>query len=147
MKFILSILFLITFSFGCAQNSTGGYTWGATYSPAWYASVPKHEMKAHFDKKTVYQLCNLWDENYPEGKNMWRETREQISQALIRKGEDSLKCRNPTADASKVSEKKMEKKINCTARRTEWRTMCSTGDYISVNGVSCYGTWYDSLHC
>lgn len=49
--------------------------------------------------------------------------------------------------SQKKLEKKLEKKMQCTARRTEWRTLCKTGDYRLVNGVSCYGRWYDNLHC
>ena len=41
----------------------------------------------------------------------------------------------------------MEKKMACTARRTEWRTLCRTGDYTMVNGVLCYGTWNDRYDC
>lgn len=39
--------------------------------------------------------------------------------------------------SQKKLEEKMEKKMACTARRTEWKTLCRTGDYRMVNGVLC----------
>ena len=49
--------------------------------------------------------------------------------------------------SQKKLEDKMEKKMACTARRTEWSALCKTGDYRIVNGVHCYARWNDRLHC
>jgi len=43
--------------------------------------------------------------------------------------------------SQKKLEEKMEKKMACTARRTEWKTLCKTGDYRMVNGVMCFSSF------
>jgi hypothetical protein len=103
-KFSFIILLSLIVS-NCSKNSEGGYTWGATYSPAWYMSVPNHEKHLLFDRMQTYQLCNLWSENFPGNANAWRRTREEISRALIRKGEDPMKCSNPQSDQINISRK------------------------------------------
>jgi len=44
-------------------------------------------------------------------------------------------------------EEKLEKKMECTAKRTEWKTLCKTGDYRIVNGAYCSQYWIDAVHC
>ena len=60
---------------------------------------------------------------------------------------DSSDPTTKVLQTQKKLEEKMEKKMACTARRTEWRTLCRTGDYTMVNGVLCYGTWNDRYDC
>jgi hypothetical protein len=147
----LSLLLFFIFLSSCSTGSiTGKTSLGAIESPWWFATVDKRDIRDYYDKLSTSRLCIKWEASYP-GTKLSSTIRGQISDSLERRGENGLYCSNPSSDSTRISEmkmeKKMEKKMQCTARRTEWRALCSSGDYLRVNGVSCYGTWYDTLHC
>ena len=114
---ILSAILISSFFVsGCSPNSAGGYTWGGTQSPAWYATIPANELKSHFDNQAIYELCIEWERNYPGGTNMWSETRKEISKSLLRRGENSLYCSNPSADQTNIANKKTREAQAATRR-------------------------------
>ena len=147
----LSIFICLSLLSGCFTPGgvTGKQVWGQAMSPAWFAMAPKEDINYYFDSKSVAELCIIWDKYHP-GANATVKIRSHIARSLERKGEDGLKCSNPSLDQSAIANKKLddlEKKTVCTSRRTEWRSLCATGDYIEVNGVSCYGGWSNLLDC
>ena len=126
--------------------SSSSYALGGAESPMWFMTKSPEEIKRYYDSQSTSRLCIRWQEKYP-GTKMSRKIRGQIADALERRGEDGLKCSNPSSDNSQMTQQKLLKAQQCAIRRTEWRSMCSTGKYARVNGVSCYGNWNDYIHC
>ena len=139
---IIIIILISLITSNCSQNSEGGYTWGAKYSPAWYMTVPQKEKLSLFDNMKTYQLCNLWSENFPGNKNRWRRTREEISEALIRRGENPLKCNNPQADQINIS-KKEARDAKAAARRAQQEAWQAQQDAIRA----CNDAWSAYYSC
>jgi len=149
-KLLVSLFLVLTLT-GCFTKGgvTGKQTWGQAMSPAWFGMAPKEDINYYFDKKSVSELCILWENYYPGSKGSVK-IRSHISRSLERRGEDGLKCSNPSSDSKAIASKKLEdleNEMKCTARRTEWKSLCATGDYYSVNGRSCYGRWSNTLDC
>lgn len=94
---------------GCSTNSNGGTTLGMKTSPLWHKRAPASDVAAYYAPKEVYELCNIWDAEWP-----YPAVRNAISKALIKKGEGPMYCSNPTEDAARKSDyqaRKMEKRI------------------------------------
>ena len=76
-----------------------------------------------YQQKQTYQLCNDWDfayQNYYYNEKFVMLMRNSISEALIRKSEDPLKCRNPNNDA--ITKAKIEVDLaNQKARNAQAR--------------------------
>ena len=126
--------------------NTSAFALGAAESPMWFITKSPEQIRSYFDKHSSSRLCIKWQESYP-GTKMSEQIRGEISDALERRGEDGLKCSNPSSDSNQISQEKLLKAQQCSLKRTEWRSMCSTGNYSRVNGVSCYGNWNDYIHC
>lgn len=109
-KFVSIILLSLIVS-NCSKNSTGGYTIGQNTSPAWYSTAPQSDINVYFDKKSTMQLCLMWEENYPNGKTMWRENRIEIGNSLKRRGKDEFFCTDPKKDTQNIKRAKERKKI------------------------------------
>ena len=147
-----SILLFLPFLFfsNCTTGGQSGTTiMGAKQSPMWFATAPEADIHYYYDNKSTSKLCIEWQARYP-GTKMSSRIRGEISDALERRGEDGLRCANSSFDSINIANnkiKKIEQRALCAARRAEWRSMCATGDYLSVNGVSCYGRWSNYLQC
>tara|TARA_B100001063_G_C16431124_1_gene388880 strand:- start:134 stop:556 length:423 start_codon:yes stop_codon:yes gene_type:complete len=137
-KFLFSVFALIYFFL----FSSTSFALGRAESPMWFMSKTPEEIKRYYDNQSTSRLCIRWQEKYP-GTKLSGKIRGQIADALERRGEDGLKCSNTSSDNNLISQKKQQ----CALRRSEWRTMCSTGKYSIVNGVSCSGVWVDSFDC
>ncbi|MDB9983132.1 hypothetical protein OAD54_00110 [Candidatus Pelagibacter sp.] len=122
--------------------STSSFALGKAESPMWFITKTPEQIRGYYDNQSTSRLCIKWQERYP-GSKMSSEVRGEISDALERRGEDGLKCSNTSSDNNQISQKKQQ----CALRRSEWRSMCSTGKYSMVNGVSCTGVWVDSFDC
>ena len=131
------VFFISDISLGIIFTFIQVFIWGG---------LDYYEIRSYFDKHSSSRLCIKWQESYP-GTKMSEQIRGEISDALERRGEDGLKCSNPSSDSNQISQEKLLKAQQCSLKRTEWRSMCSTGNYSRVNGVSCYGNWNDYIHC
>tara|TARA_X000000950_G_scaffold280736_1_gene376012 strand:+ start:712 stop:1185 length:474 start_codon:yes stop_codon:yes gene_type:complete len=148
-KFLIPFLFLVFLNSCSTGGNTGSAIMGQEQSPIWFATASESDIHYFYDSKTTSKLCIIWQSRYP-GTKMSTTIRSEISDALERRGENGLRCSDSSSDSTNISNakiKKMEKRAMCAARRAEWRSMCATGDYISVNGVSCYGRWSNYLQC
>ena len=140
-------LLLVFFLNSCTTGEvTGKSTLGATESPMWFLTASKSDIRNYYDNLSTSRLCIKWTRSSP-GTKMSESIRSEIADALERRGEDGMRCSNPSADNNSASQQKLIKSNQCALRRTEWRTMCSTGKYLNVNGVSCSGIWNDYIHC
>ena len=122
MKKLAVLITSMIFLYGCSVSeftSSDGtkYTmlkskWDADFTECkmdefWYGQVefnkpPTSAIADCYERRPVYQLCNDWDYVYQEFyhyEEVVMLLRNSISQALIRKNEDALKCRNPNNDA------------------------------------------------
>ncbi len=141
--FVVSLLFLNSCTTG---GVTGGSTLGATESPMWFMTADKSDIRSYYDNLSKSKLCIKWTRSSP-GTKMSESIRGEIADSLERRGEDGMSCSNPSSDNNNISQEKLLKANQCALRRTEWRSMCATKKYSRVNGVSCYGTWNDYIHC
>ena len=107
-KLLVSLFLVLTLA-GCFTKGgvTGKQTWGQAMSPAWFGMAPKEDINYYFDKKSVSELCILWENYYPGSKGSVK-IRSHISRSLERRGEDGLKCSNPSSDSKAIASKKLE---------------------------------------
>ena len=122
MKKLLAILVLGLVLAGCSQGASGKLIPGFEESPLWKIFASDEDKKAYFEDRIemyaampVYKICLKWD-GYWEYPN----ERELISQALIRKNEDPLKCRNPNKDSvSRARKETQQAQAAAAAARAE----------------------------
>ena len=121
MKKLLWILVMVLLV-GCSQGASGKLIPGFEESPLWKIFASDEDKKAYFEERIemytampVYKICLKWD-GYWEYPN----ERELISQALIRKNEDPLKCRNPNKDSvSRARKETQQAQAAAAAARAE----------------------------
>ena len=101
-----------------------------TYDRDWYyattglSRVPTYAIADCYAKLDVYKICLQWDYVYEKwisdikGQEWTKLHREALSEALLKKNEDPLKCRNPNQDA-KVKADYEIKKAKAEARAAE----------------------------
>jgi uncharacterized protein YceK len=93
------------------------------YDQAEFNMPPVAAVADCYQQKQTYQLCNDWDfayQNYYYNEKFVMLMRNSISEALIRKSEDPLKCRNPNNDA--ITKAKIEVDLaNQKARNAQAR--------------------------
>jgi hypothetical protein len=95
------LLCLLTISLvSCAKNPDGSYTVGVKGSKMWHQTAPAATVNAAYDRKQTYELCLMWDQVYKQNSRD-RFFRRQIAKHLKRRGENPLKCANPSSDESK----------------------------------------------
>ena len=101
MKKLLGILVLGLLLAGCSQGASGKLIPGFEDSPLWNVFASDEDKRAYFEKRInmyaampVHSVCIEWDRYWDSPKE-----RELISQALIRKNEDPMQCRNPAQDS------------------------------------------------
>jgi len=103
--------------------------------------VPMQAVIECYKKTPVYRLCTEWDVvyaqfiDYPERVT---KLRSAISEALIAKNEDPLKCRNPNNDNT-VKLKKELKKAKARAAQTQTvyiEPTCWYETYTNINGAT-----------
>jgi len=122
MKNLLAILMLGLLVVGCTVNdytASDGTTYSmvevkgeaeftrCTLDEFWYDTVefnkpPVTAIADCYSRKQTFQLCNHWDyayQNFYYNEEFVMLLRNSISQALIRKNENPLKCRNSNNDA------------------------------------------------
>ena len=90
------------------------------YDQAEFNMPPVAAVADCYQQKQTYQLCNDWDfayQNYYYNEKFVMLMRNSISEALIRKSEDPLKCRNPNNDA--ITKAKIEVDINILLNRVK----------------------------
>ena len=134
----------------CSKNSGGGYTIGQKTSPAWYSTAPQSDINFYFDAKSTMQLCLMWEENYPNGKTMWKENRIQIGKALKKRGKDEFFCTDPKKDSQNIERAKERKKIalekkakyeECLEKENQcirdWNEYYSCESYRTKNSYGC----------
>jgi hypothetical protein len=123
-KLILTIL-LIPFLQSCSQNSQGGYTPGVKGSSVWNKYAPKSDVNNYYGNMQVYELCLEWEDNWHS-----KSARKNIARILQEKGEDPLRCHNPSGDEMKRTQSKLD------ALTTGLRNKCiwSGGSW---NGSAC----------
>jgi hypothetical protein len=86
-------------------------------SKSWYTyatepAISVERVAQCYEREKVYRLCLEWDtiyERYIEYPEDVTKLRSAISEALIEKNEDPLKCRNPNQDASFKSKYEIKK--------------------------------------
>ena len=143
---LLIILTLPLFLGSCSSNSAGGYTIGQGGSPAWHSTAPRADKNAYFDRKSLVELCNVWSANYPGGKTMWQENRNEIGYSLSRRGKDPMYCANPQADEVSIIRAEANRAKRETERaRQEAKRACEAAEraYRSCRAASGYG-YYSS---
>jgi histidinol dehydrogenase len=86
------------------KNTAGGYTIGQKGSVFWHRTAPKAEVSAYYDEFQTYDLCMKWADAHHKGKRDRDRTRSNIAEALKRRGENPLKCYNPTDDRLRDAE-------------------------------------------
>ena len=59
--FLILVVSLGLLTSACSRKPGGGYTWGATYSPAWFMSTNSSERADHFSRMGIVKLCSNWD--------------------------------------------------------------------------------------
>ena len=155
MKKLLGIVVLGLLVYSCAEMKAkyrrdvlaGFHEMNCEISERWtsYATepaVPMQEIVQCYEKKQVYRLCLEWDtvyERYIEDPKYITKLRSAISEALIKKDEDPLKCRNPNQDAKVKLEKEL-KKAKSRAAAAESNTViiqpsCHYETYTNINGA------------
>lgn len=72
---------------GCATNSDGSVSLGVVGSPFWHEKAPQKDVHAYYDAMQVHELCILWAEKYDR-----RDVRKAISESLIRRNMNPLRC-------------------------------------------------------
>ena len=91
-------------------DSSGKLIPGFEESPMWHLFASDEDKNAYFEKRInmyaampVHNICIEWD-------RYWERPRERrlISQALIRKDEDPMQCRNPAQDSISRSKRDAE---------------------------------------
>ena len=121
MKNFLGFLLASLLLFGCSVNqytSSDGTKYDVlefygedafnkcAMNEGWYSTVkinkpPVGAIADCYQRRQVYQLCNDWDYVYQTfyyNEEVVMLLRNSISQALIRKNENPLKCRNAASD-------------------------------------------------
>ena len=93
--FVLSLTLV-----SCAKNPDGSFTVGVTGSPMWHQTAPASVVNSFYDRKQTYELCLAWSKYYKEEAKD-RFFRRQIAKHLKRRGENPLKCANPSSDETK----------------------------------------------
>ena len=85
----------------CSVGESGKMIPGFEESPMWRVFASDEDKKAFYEKRiTEYQemqvhiICIEWDKNWDRSNE-----RELISEALIRKNENPMICRNPSQDS------------------------------------------------
>jgi hypothetical protein len=98
----MRIILILVISLGlltsaCSRKRGGGYTWGNTYSIAWFMSTNSSERGAHFSRMGIGTLCSNWDRKYEDGKpyNMQEEINAEVMKELERRGKHPLYCKDP----------------------------------------------------
>ena len=103
----------------------------------WFATAPRNEINAYMDRYETYELCILWESNYPGSGAHWRDSRAEISKTLLRRDIDPLYCSDPSADKvnlanKKVMEAERKAKQACdTAKRAYKSCQLSDSSYCS----------------
>jgi hypothetical protein len=131
-KFIIAVLALAVLS-GCSKNPDGSYTVGVRGSTAWFATAPVSEVKAFWSKTETYKLCLIWDKNYDNSF-----IRSQLAKELKRRGENPLKCSNPSADQNHRLRDQAKK--SCKAAWRSWESCRMAAIYAPAGSYSphCY---------
>tara|TARA_B110001452_G_scaffold255918_1_gene248782 strand:- start:13 stop:432 length:420 start_codon:yes stop_codon:yes gene_type:complete len=101
MKKLLVIVVLGLLLSHCSVGESGKMIPGFEESPMWRVFASDEDKKAFYEKRiTEYQemqvhiICIEWDKNWDRSNE-----RELISEALIRKNENPMICRNPSQDS------------------------------------------------
>ena len=101
MKKLLGIVVLGLLLSHCSVGESGKMIPGFEESPMWRVFASDEDKKAFYEKRiTEYQemqvhiICIEWDKNWDRSNE-----RELISEALIRKNENPMICRNPSQDS------------------------------------------------
>ena len=97
---ILLLIVLMTTLSACTKNPDGSFTAGMVGSTMWHQTAPASTVNAYYDSKQTYELCLSWDRYY-KLETHHRFKRRQIAKHLQRRGENPLKCANPSSDESR----------------------------------------------
>ena len=101
MKKLLGIVVLCLLLSHCSVGESGKMIPGFEESPMWRVFASDEDKKAFYEKRIseyqemqVHIICIEWDKNWDRSGE-----RELISEALIRKNENPMICRNPSQDS------------------------------------------------
>ena len=120
MKKLLGIVVLGLFLTGCQSGGvTGKMSYGMEESPLWFMTAKAQDINYYYDSHSTPNLCVKWQERFPGTKSSER-IRSEITEALVRRGEDGLKCYNPNLDNALIQNAKIERALQ-RARNAEAR--------------------------
>jgi len=161
MNKLLGIVVLGLLLSGCSVGESGKVIPGFEESPLWKMMASDEDKKAWYEKRIssyeampVHIICLEWDKYWDHPRD-----RELISEALIRKNEDPLLCRNSAQDSisrakrdtqnaqaaaararaeaerARIAQQQAEQKAHNAQREADWiRVNCPNGG----SGYQCY---------
>ena len=123
--FLFLLILLLPTIQSCSTNSDGSTTLGRKGSPAWNKFAPASDVRDYYANMEVYELCLEWEDKWQS-----KSLRKNIARALIAKGEDPLKCHNPSSDETK----RMKSKLDSITTGLRNKCIWSGGSW---NGSTC----------
>ena len=127
MRKLLIFLFILVVPIiqSCSTNSDGSTTLGRKGSPAWNKFAPASDVRDYYANMEVYELCLEWEDKWNS-----KSLRKNIARALKAKGEDPLRCHNPSSDEAK----RMKSKLDSITTGLRNKCIWSGGSW---NGSTC----------
>ena len=119
------LILLLPIIQSCSTNSDGSTTIGQKGSPFWNKFAPQSDIQNYYANMQVFELCLEWEDKW-HSKN----TRKNIARALQAKGEDPLRCHNPSSDETKRMKSKLDSLTTGLRNKCIW----SGGSW---NGSTC----------
>ncbi len=127
LLFFFLLMIVLPIIQSCSTNSDGSTTLGMEGSPLWNEFAPKSDITNYYANMQVYELCLIWADNWHS-----RKIRKNIARALQAKGEDPLKCYNPSSDENKrmkVETEKLKNKLDAITTDLEYKCRSSGGSW------------------